>query len=185
MADCTLLGSWPDLESWAPRYALKLDVAAGEARSDWRRIELVASCVVRLAAMGAFVDQDAEHELASVTTELVENAVKYTVDEAAFVSLQLTRYRGTLAIECVNRATPHDVLALIGVFDRLAIGDPSELLLARLEHTAARDPHHSGIGLIKLRAECDVSLGARIEPMNNEQVEVRLRALLGTTARNE
>ena len=118
--------------------------------------------------------------VAAVATELLENAVKYAARSEDRIRLRISSYQGTICVESRNTAKRSAVDSLRKIFDTLATDDPSDMLQRQLEHTAAVQPTHSGVGLMKLRAESNVGLGALIEAMDAEHAVVRLRAVLCT-----
>jgi hypothetical protein len=175
-----MLGAWPEVSKWKRLCAVTLEIAADEGPISWRRLKLLGDFVVGDAGAG----RDAlRYDVAAVATELLENALHNRVAEEPRVKLTITRYRGTIGIECQNRASWLSVERLEETFAQLAVESPEDLMCSTILRMAAVRPSESGIGLSKLRVDHDLGLGALVVGARDLEpeaglAEVTVRALL-------
>jgi hypothetical protein len=115
------------------------------------------------------------------THELLENAVRYAVDGATHVRIDVHREdAGTLVtIDTRNRAGEANRNSLASVVDEISsAGDPQACYQALMRRSAKRSDG-SGLGLGRIRAESDMAISYRIE---GDTVHLRAEARFGRTA---
>jgi hypothetical protein len=181
------VGAWPSVERWPTRARLTLEVRGDDVDVDWQRLSLLSAVVLHDLDPESAETQRVRHMLTTVLRELADNALWHAADRDAVALLRVARFQSTVCVESQNLATPTEVDALCAALERLDRDDPELLMLARLEHAAAEHPCGSGIGLLKLRADFDIGLGAQIAPAVAKAARgdalVRVRAVLNTTTR--
>jgi hypothetical protein len=103
--------------------------------------------------------------VAMATHELLENALKYSVEDGATLCIEVesraTADRVTIRIR--NRSAPAYIGSLKDVIERMqSHPDPVLLYLTIMRETAKRR-EGSGLGLARLRAEAGMSLALELE----------------------
>jgi len=117
-------------------------------------------------------DPDVTSRLAVATHELLDNVVRYSIDGYSTLRVGVRAMAGTaeIRIETHNRADPKHldfVRELVDEIDAASdAGDHYQVMLRR----SAKRKDGSGLGLARVRAETDMTVGYRID---NDSVYVR------------
>lgn len=107
------------------------------------------------------VGADLLSDLTVSTHELMENAIKYTRDRHATLELRVDPARADrLLVRTRNRASARDAGRARALVGRLAAADPRAVYQQVLAETAHRT-HGSGLGLVRIAAECGMTLSTR------------------------
>jgi hypothetical protein len=117
--------------------------------------DFVAAFYVRIVGDGAVTDR-----LAVATHELLENAVRYSIDgwSQLRVAVQVAADATTVQIDTRNRAAPGDIAAARRALDAIAAAaDPGAHYVGLMRRTA-RQAEGSGLGLGRVCAEADMRL---------------------------
>jgi hypothetical protein len=110
-------------------------------------------------------DKDLSGRLAIATHELLENAVKYSVDGETSLRIDVALAAGahTIAVRTRNRAEARHVTTLRGYLDELrASDDPTAYYLSRMRR-AASGADISQLGLARVRCEAEMQLSCSVE----------------------
>src|SRR5262249_6977744 len=110
-------------------------------------------------------DPDATSQVAVATHELLENAVRYSLDGNTSVRIGVARVEGGMAvsIETCNRAAESNLATIAGALDEIArASDPDAHYQVLMRRTAKREGS-SGLGLGRVRAETGMTLSYTIE----------------------
>ena len=107
-----------------------------------------------------FLDGDAGAQLALATHELLENAVKYSTDGEARLSIAVAKGNGKheVSIGTKNRASPEHLATLHSLFGELESSPDGFTFYQTLMKRSAKDPVRSGLGLARIVAEADMDL---------------------------
>jgi hypothetical protein len=98
--------------------------------------------------------------VAMATHELLENAVKYGIDDQATLRVDVEHEDASdrVSIRIRNRSTPANIESLRGVLTRIKEQpDPLAHYVTLMRETSKRE-HGSGLGLARIRAEGDMDL---------------------------
>jgi len=105
-------------------------------------------------------DPDLLDRMAMATHELMENAAKYANGDRSQLSIayEPDREPPCLEIAVTNRVSPENVRPLADLVDRLSRTDDVQQLYIDMIRESAKRNEGSGLGLIRIRAEGDMTL---------------------------
>jgi hypothetical protein len=121
--------------------------------------------------------------LSYIVNELVENAVKFSRGEAVEVTVSI---EGEELVALVsNQILATTVEGLIEKFRGLVAGDPTEMLIARVEANAVNpDAGVSGLGFLTMMADYGATLGWYFGPVQDNPQNVLLKTMARLPMRN-
>lgn len=102
--------------------------------------------------------------VAYIANELLENAIKFNDSATQFpISISLQLYNDRIVIIITNTISPTDVLKFQQFIQKLQSEDPQELYIHQLEHNAAAESEHSGLGLLTMINDYTAKIGWKFE----------------------
>ncbi|HEU4409612.1 MAG TPA: hypothetical protein VFS43_30435 [Polyangiaceae bacterium] len=108
-------------------------------------------------------DEDAPARVAMVTHELLENAVKYALEDAAYLCIEV-RAEGEAAVVTIttrNRAAPEHARAVVRACEAMAAeADALAYYVALMRRNAPLEG--SGLGLARIWAEGDMTVACEV-----------------------
>ncbi len=153
-------------KTWGADFSIDFVVPL-ELVSQWRRCGLVSDF---LANYHSFCFNDPKKALSILSTiinELLENAVKFSIDKNKLVTLSLRHSNHTIYIETINIAHQENASKLNEFAFKLDQNDADTLFFEQLE-TAATTSGLSGLGLHSIIKDYDAQLGLLIYPKIDE-----------------
>lgn len=119
-------------------------------------------------------DNEMSSQLALVTHELLENAVKYNIDEATLLRVTLTPQSGDVSeiavtIRTRNRATPENIRIAERLITQVREAEDPFMFYQQLIQASAEATEGSGLGLARIRAETEMTIDFTIE---GDEIEI-------------
>jgi hypothetical protein len=110
-------------------------------------------------------DRDLSGRLAIATHELLENAVKYSLDGVTSLHVQVAPASGAraLRVRTRNRAEDRHVAMLRGYLDEMRASDDPTAYYQQRMRRAVRGDELSQLGLARVRCEAEMQLSCTIE----------------------
>lgn len=127
-------------------------------------------------------DPDASAEMALVTHELLENAVKYNTHTGTRLRVSVLRQEGPdaghlVTIRTANRASLAHIHSAERLVGRVRDAQDPDLMYQQMILSSIAQSEGSGLGLARIRAETQMSLDMTVI---GDEIEVTAHALLRT-----
>ncbi len=125
-------------------------------------------------------DRRTSAQLALVTHELLENAVKYTIDDETTLWVHLIPVAeslsdATVLIRTRNRATPENIRSAQRLIGTIRDAEDPYRFYQELILASAELPDISGLGLARIRAETPMTIDVKVE---GDEIEIVAQAQL-------
>lgn len=142
--------------------------------------------VVRRFVMSLYerilADNAMSSQLALATHELLENAVKYNIDDATLLRVTMTPQTEStsevsVTIRTRNRATPENLRIAERLITQVRQAEDPFMFYQQLINASAEASEGSGLGLARIRAETEMTIDFTIE---GDQIEIVAHAQVRT-----
>jgi hypothetical protein len=117
------------------------------------------------AFCGTFLrDPDMIYRIAITVHELLENAIKYSIDGATEITIELRTQPGAshVSIRTENRASRESILAVRDLIDRIHGAEDPFVFYCDLMRASLERNEGSGLGLARIRAEAGLEIHSAV-----------------------
>lgn len=160
-----------------------LRLVSRDPEATWKRCALTSDFLAGFLAPTP--DADEREELSVVIDELLANAVKFSADITAPVSMAVQHFGDAVRVEASNVCDEENAQALIEALKRVVEQNLEDLFVQQIEESAAADQDSSKLGFITLRMNFDARLGARVTRNEDGLYTVTVAVLLDRSGGEE
>jgi two-component sensor histidine kinase len=156
-----------------PETATRFDIALPP---NLELIHIVREFIERLCAR-LLKDPDVSSQVAIAAHELIENAVKFSIEGSPELHLELELHHGTrlVTVSTVNRADPARLREIDGILREISeVNDANDYYRKLMVRSVARDDGSSGLGLGRILAESNMDITGSIDT-DTDRVTIRAR----------
>ncbi len=118
----------------------------------WENVSNIRNFVTEMLSTG-IVDVIDAKKVATASSELVENVVKYSVIGGAMIDIQKNLSEGKIALTIKNISSEKNIKTFESIYARVIKGDPKEVY-KQMMLRSFNDPENSQLGLARIRYEC-------------------------------
>ena len=115
-------------------------------------------------------DQAKADRIAMSASELLENAVKYSVNSETYMNVIVNHENSQVSVKVSNDASPEAIRSLQGVFEKINQGEPLEAYVSQMKEAATRSDGKSQLGLVRIRYEAGAQLF--LEVQDGKRIEI-------------
>jgi hypothetical protein len=157
---------------------IDLELRPEELLASYRRCGLTADWLASYVSS----DLDSEHRaavknvLSTVINELLENAVKFSVDPTGSIRITARREANAVRIETWNRASEDRARLLESTLEELGRSSPDALFAQRMAQSSA--PGAPGVGIIIIRRDHGARVGVELTPRGDGSFEAHVSVAL-------
>jgi hypothetical protein len=141
----------------------------------WTYISCVRKFVTSFFMIG-LADKARAEQISLAASELLENAVKYSSEDEAFLRVSIAKSPAEVDVCVSNAVEPHQLNILRREFALATAGDPGKTYLQRMQQ-AAETEGTNRLGLARIRYEA----GARLH-LETTETSVSVHAIFATEA---
>ncbi|HVJ16104.1 MAG TPA: DUF6272 family protein [Polyangiaceae bacterium] len=129
----------------------------------WRHVDGIRKFCDSFTA-ASFDNRTLGERVGVVIHELTENAIKYSrAGDSAELELSISHENDRIEVVVANSPAPEHVTALQSIFEKLCAAPAEEAYVAAMRRAATLPEGQSGLGLARIRHDCDVELSLSIE----------------------
>jgi hypothetical protein len=141
----------------------------------WKYIAITRQFIQNFLMIGAEEQDKADH-FSTAISELLENAVKYSIDKKPFmfVHVDTESDKRTLTGIVENYATPKAIEALKELYSSVMEGTPMEAYVNQMKLAATRDDGKSQLGLARIRFEAGANISLHVSEDNLVSIKIVL-----------
>ena len=139
----------------------------------WNYISAARGFLQNFLAISIANQTKADH-IAMCASELLENAVKYSVNSETGMSVNVDHEADEVSITVTNDSTPEHIESLKSVYEKVTRGEPLEAYVSQMKDAATRSDGKSQLGLVRIRYEAGASLSLNIENDTHVSITVRM-----------
>ncbi|MFA5902975.1 MAG: hypothetical protein WC836_03505 [Desulfobacula sp.] len=118
----------------------------------WENVSNIRNFVTEILSTG-IVDLDDAKKVATASSELVENVVKYSAVGGAVIDIKKDPAVGKISLTIRNIASLKNIQTFESIYKTVIDGDPKEIY-KQMMLRSFNDPQHSQLGLARIRYEC-------------------------------
>ena len=119
-------------------------------------------------------DQAKADRIAMSASELLENAVKYSVDCETHMYVGVDHSSDTVTVRVTNKSTPEAIESLKENFEKINKGEPLEAYVSQMKEAATRSDGKSQLGLVRIRYEAGANLSLDINENHEVSITIEL-----------
>ena len=165
----------------SPISSLTMEFSRIDLVAHWNRCGLSADYLAQFLAYNFAGQEHALIVLSTVLNELIENAVKFSLNGPHPLLLQTSFHGESVALQTRHLCRRKQAERLIHWVMKVNEEDLDDLFVEQIEYTARHNRTASGLGFITLVKDYGARLGVRIDPgPTSEYREVIVRAILRT-----
>ncbi len=118
----------------------------------WENVSNIRNFVTEMLSTGIVDTIDAK-KVATASSELVENVVKYSSVGGAMIDIQKNLSEGKIALTIKNISSVENIKTFESIYQKVIQGDPKEVY-KQMMIRSFNDPDNSQLGLARIRYEC-------------------------------
>ena len=127
----------------------------------WENVSNIRNFVTEILSTG-IVDLDDAKKVATASSELVENVVKYSAAGGAMIDIKKDPVAGKISLTIKNIASIKNIQTFESIYNSVIDGDPKEVY-KKMMLRSFNDPEHSQLGLARIRYECQGDIFYKVE----------------------
>ena len=118
----------------------------------WENVSNIRNFVTEILSTG-IVDLNDAKKVATASSELVENVVKYSAAGGAVIDIKKDPVAGKISLTIKNIASIKNIQTFESIYKTVIEGDPKEVY-KKMMLRSFNDPENSQLGLARIRYEC-------------------------------
>lgn len=118
----------------------------------WENVSNIRNFVTEILSAG-IIDLDDAKKVATASSELVENVVKYSSSGGAVIDIKKDPKAGKISLTISNVASHSNIQTFESIYNSVIDGDPKEVYKKMMLRSLS-DPKQSQLGLARIRYEC-------------------------------
>ncbi|MBT6119945.1 hypothetical protein HOH45_00590 [bacterium] len=130
--------------------------------SKWSRCGLTAEYLSKYIALNSEKGSEVENVAATVINELIENAVKFSFDKSESILVSMYQTGTAVLVRIENVADYDSVKKFVKFLEEIDLTDIEETIVKRIEKSATSDGDVSGLGILSIINDSDVTFGIKI-----------------------
>ncbi|MBT5953593.1 hypothetical protein HOG98_02620 [bacterium] len=147
--------------------------------SKWSRCGLTAEYLSKYIALNSEKIIEVENFASTVINELIENAVKFSFDKSESILVSMHQTEKAVLVRIENVADYDSVKKFVDFLEEIDLTDIEETMIKRIEKSATSDGDVSGLGILSIINDSDVTFGMKIcsESAEDETFSVDIKIL--------
>lgn len=118
----------------------------------WENVSNIRTFLTEMLSSG-IVDINDAKKVATASSELVENVVKYSISGGAMIDIKKKPEKGKIFLTIKNIADSEHLDIFSTIYEQVTKGDPKEMY-KQMMLRSFNDPGRSQLGLARIRYEC-------------------------------
>ena len=139
----------------------------------WALAGLTADLLAALCSEQRPDHRERRDAISFLANEMLENAVKFRLSGVGPVAIMASTTDAAFDLAVTNPAPPASAEALAALTRELALDDPGDLLIARIEANALTNRESgSGLGILTLMSDYGVIFDWRFDPIRDQEARL-------------